>query len=88
MTKIAIWCRHENDNIIGIVSDLYNGSEYVIYEDEIISKACTEDAVGSYNKYMEELQVYLNQINLREFSQSRRLKYSLDELLIDELSID
>ena len=43
---------------------------------------------SSYNKYMEELQVYLNQINLREFSQSRRLKYSLDELLIDELSID
>lgn len=27
-----------NDNIIGIVSDLYNGSEYVIYEDEISSE--------------------------------------------------
>lgn len=24
-----------NDNIIGIVSDLYNGSEYIVYEDEI-----------------------------------------------------
>ena len=55
----------------------------VIYEDEIISAACTTDAVVSYDKYMEELQVYLNQINLREFSQSTRLKYSLDELSIN-----
>ena len=45
---ITRYCRCRisiNDNIIGIVSDLYNGSEYVIYEDEISSEDVLKDVI-------------------------------------------
>ena len=55
----------------------------VIYDDELISRACINNAEDAFDGYLRALGNYLDQLDLDDFSRNLRLTYPLTELVLE-----